>query len=79
MKQLDLILLWHMHQPDYRDYTTNEFVLHVGVSTCHQGLYRYGLSTVEMHPQTKAIINFVPVLLINWEDYIEQFSVGQMP
>jgi len=77
MKQLDLILLWHMHQPDYRDYTTNEFVL--------PWVYLHAIKDytdmvyhLEMHPQTKAIINFVPVLLDQLEDYIEQFSVGQM-
>jgi alpha-amylase/alpha-mannosidase (GH57 family) len=25
--RLDLVLVWHMHQPDYRDYATGEFVL----------------------------------------------------
>lgn len=76
MKQLDLILLWHMHQPDYRDYATNEFLL--------PWVYLHAIKDytdmvyhLEMHPQTKAVINFVPVLLDQLEDYIEQFSSGQ--
>ena len=24
-KQLRLVLLWHMHQPDFRDFNTGEF------------------------------------------------------
>ena len=26
-KHLDLVFLWHMHQPDYRDHTSGEYVL----------------------------------------------------
>jgi alpha-amylase/alpha-mannosidase (GH57 family) len=77
MKQLDLILLWHMHQPDYRDYVTNEFVL--------PWVYLHAIKDytdmayhLEMHPQTKAVINFVPVLLDQLEDFSAQFSAGQI-
>jgi alpha-amylase/alpha-mannosidase (GH57 family) len=77
MKQLNLILLWHMHQPDYRDYATNEFLL--------PWVYLHAIKDytdmvyhLEMHPQTKAVINFVPILLDQLEDYIEQFSAGQI-
>ena len=75
MTQLNLILLWHMHQPDYRDYATNEFVL--------PWVYLHAIKDytdmayhLEMHPKTKAIVNFVPVLLDQLEDYIQQFSAG---
>ena len=27
MQQLHFVLLWHMHQPDYRNYETGEFML----------------------------------------------------
>ncbi len=77
MTQLNLILLWHMHQPDYRDYATNEFVL--------PWVYLHAIKDytdmayhLEMHPGTKAIVNFVPILLDQLEDYIEQFSVGKI-
>ncbi len=33
---------------------------------------------LEAHPQVKAVINFVPVLLDQLEDFIEQFSTGQI-
>jgi alpha-amylase/alpha-mannosidase (GH57 family) len=77
MKQLNLVLLWHMHQPDYRDYVTHEFVL--------PWVYLHAIKDytdmayhLEMHPQTKAVINFVPVLLDQLEDFTEQFSTGQI-
>ncbi|UJP01626.1 MAG: glycoside hydrolase family 57 protein [Nitrosomonas sp.] len=77
MKQLNLVLLWHMHQPDYRDYVTNEFVL--------PWVYLHAIKDytdmayhLEMHPRTKAVINFVPVLLDQLEDFSAQFSTGQI-
>ncbi|MCA3149891.1 MAG: hypothetical protein ING77_01775, partial [Rhodocyclaceae bacterium] len=27
VQRLDLVLFWHMHQPDYRDAATGEFLL----------------------------------------------------
>lgn len=77
MKQLNLVLLWHMHQPDYRDYVTKEFVL--------PWVYLHAIKDytdmayhLEMHPQTKAVINFVPILLDQLEDFTEQFSLEQI-
>ncbi len=77
MKRLNLVLLWHMHQPDYRDYVTKEFVL--------PWVYLHAIKDytdmayhLEMHPQTKAIINFVPILLDQLEDFTEQFSSGKI-
>lgn len=77
MKKLNLILLWHMHQPDYRDYVTKEFVL--------PWVYLHAIKDytdmayhLEIHPQTKAVVNFVPILLDQLEDFTEQFSSGQI-
>jgi len=77
MKQLNLILLWHMHQPDYRDYVTKEFVL--------PWVYLHAIKDytdmayhLEMHPQTKAVVNFVPILLDQLEDFTEQFVSGKI-
>ncbi|MDE2387894.1 MAG: glycoside hydrolase [Betaproteobacteria bacterium] len=77
MKQLNLVLLWHMHQPDYRDYVTNEFVL--------PWVYLHAIKDytdmayhLEMHPNTKAVVNFVPVLLDQLEDFSAQFSTGKI-
>ena len=77
MKQLNLVLLWHMHQPDYRDYVTKEYVL--------PWVYLHAIKDytdmvfhLEMHPHVKAVVNFVPVLLDQLEDFCEQFSQGKM-
>lgn len=76
MKQLNLVLLWHMHQPDYRDYTTGEFVL--------PWVYLHAIKDytdmayhLETHPRVKAVVNFVPVLLDQLEDFAGQFTTGQ--
>ena len=77
MNQLNLVLLWHMHQPDYRNYSTNEFempwvYLHAIKDYADMAYH------LEMHPQVKAIVNFVPILLDQLEDYADQFSQGQI-
>lgn len=77
MRPLNLVLLWHMHQPDYRNYQTGEFFLpwvylhaikDYSDMACH----------LEQHPKVHAVVNFVPVLLDQIEDYIGQFDSGQM-
>ena len=77
MSQLNLVLLWHMHQPDYRNYKTNEYEL--------PWVYLHAIKDytdmayhLEMHPQVKAVVNFVPILLDQLEDYVVQFSQGQI-
>lgn len=76
-KSLDLVFLWHMHQPDYRDYDSGEFML--------PWVYLHAIKDysdmayhLEQHPQVKAVVNFVPVLLDQLEDYAQQFSSGQI-
>ena len=76
-RSLDVVFLWHMHQPDYRDYASGDFVL--------PWVYLHGIKDytdmayhLEQHPQVKAVVNFVPVLLDQIEDYVQQFSSGQI-
>ncbi len=76
-KELDLVFLWHMHQPDYRDYSTGDFVL--------PWVYLHAIKDysdmayhLEQHPGVKAVVNFVPILLDQLEDYEQQFSSGQI-
>ena len=73
---LQLVFLWHMHQPDYRDHRDGEFVL--------PWVYLHALKDytdmaahLERHPQIRAVINFVPVLLDQIEDYVAQFDSGK--
>jgi len=75
-KQLDLVFLWHMHQPDYRDHTSGEFVL---PWTYLHALKDYTdmAAHLERHPQMRAVVNFVPVLAEQIEDYVAQFDSGR--
>lgn len=74
-KSLDLVLLWHMHQPDFRDCATGEYRL--------PWVYLHAIKDysdmaahLERHPQVRAVVNFVPVLLDQLEDYAQQFETG---
>lgn len=76
-KSLDLVFLWHMHQPDYRDYSTGDFVL--------PWVYLHAMKDYsdmayhfEQHPKMKAVVNFVPILLDQIEDYEQQFATYQI-
>ncbi|MEZ0232851.1 MAG: glycoside hydrolase [Methylophilaceae bacterium] len=66
-------LYWHMHQPDYRDTLTNEYVL--------PWTYLHAIKDytdmayhLESNPDAHVTFNFVPVLLDQLEDYCEQFA-----
>lgn len=76
-KPVDLVFLWHMHQPDYRDYGSGEYVL--------PWVYLHAIKDytdmayhLEQHPGVRAVVNFVPVLLDQIEDYAQQFATGQI-
>ena len=77
VKSVDLVFLWHMHQPDYRDYASGDFLL--------PWVYLHAIKDysdmayhLEQHPKMKAVVNFVPVLLDQLEDYQRQFSTGKI-
>ncbi|MFO0523895.1 MAG: glycoside hydrolase [bacterium] len=72
-KRLDLVLFWHMHQPDYRDAASGEFLL--------PWVYLHALKDysdmaahLERHPSMRAVVNFVPVLTRQVDDYLDQFA-----
>jgi alpha-amylase/alpha-mannosidase (GH57 family) len=76
-KSLDLVFLWHMHQPDYRDYATGDFVL--------PWVYLHAIKDytdmayhLERHPGVRAVLNFVPILVDQLEDYADQFATGKL-
>ncbi len=74
---LDLVFLWHMHQPDYRDYATGEFSL-PWVYLHAMKDYSDMASHLERHPKVRAVVNFVPILLDQLEDYEQQFASNQL-
>ena len=76
-KPVDLVFLWHMHQPDYRDYSNGDFVmpwtyLHAIKDYTDMAYH------LERHPKVCAVVNFVPILLEQLEDYADQFATGQL-
>ena len=74
---LRLVLLWHMHQPDFRDTSTGDFTqpwvyLHAIKD------YTDMAAHLENHPGMHAVVNLVPILLDQLEDYAEQFESGHI-
>jgi len=75
--KLYLILCWHMHQPDYRNRVTGEFEL--------PWTYLHAIKDytdmayhLEQHRDMHAVVNFVPSLLDQLDDYSTQFETGQI-
>jgi alpha-amylase/alpha-mannosidase (GH57 family) len=75
-RRLDLVFLWHMHQPDYRDRTTGEFVMPWTFLHAFKD-YADMAAHFERHPGIRAVVNFVPVLLDQIDDYVDQFASGE--
>jgi len=71
--KLYLNLYWHMHQPDYRDLVTNEYVL---PWTYLHAIKDYSDMAyhLEINPEARVSFNFVPILLEQLEDYTQQFK-----
>jgi alpha-amylase/alpha-mannosidase (GH57 family) len=74
-RKLDLVFLWHMHQPDYRDRITGEFVLPWVMLHALKD-YSDMADHLERHPKIRAVVNFVPVLLDQIDDYCQQIDSG---
>ncbi len=76
---LDLVFLWHMHQPDYRDHSRGEgpgeFVLPWVLMHAIKD-YTDMAAHLERHPKVRAVVNFVPVLLDQIDDYCAQIDAG---
>ena len=71
--RLKVVLCWHMHQPEYRDLTTGEYrqpwtYLHAVKD------YVDMAAILEAVPVGRAVINFVPILLEQIEDYSRQLQ-----
>ncbi|MBA3034044.1 MAG: glycoside hydrolase [Gammaproteobacteria bacterium] len=75
-KPLDLVFLWHMHQPDYRDHASGTFIMPWTYLHAIKD-YTDMAAHLERHPTIRAVVNFVPVLLDQLDDYIGQFASGE--
>ncbi|VAX10027.1 Amylopullulanase [hydrothermal vent metagenome] len=72
-KPLKVVIYWHMHQPEYRDIRSGEY---------HQPwTYLHGIKDyvdmaahLEAIPEARAVVNFVPILLEQIDDYAQQIK-----
>ena len=71
--RLPVVLLWHMHQPQYRDALTGEYVL---PWTLLHAIKDYSdmAAHLEDNPAARAVVNFTPVLLEQLEEYAQRVA-----
>ncbi len=74
-KKLDLVLLWHMHQPDYRDSVSGE-VLEPWTYLHALKDYVDMAGHLERHPDVRAVVNFTPVLIDQLEALAAELANG---
>ena len=68
MSRVNLVILWHMHQPQYRDPATGEYLLpwtRLHALKDYWGMVRL----LEEFPGVHATFNFVPLLAAQIEEY----------
>ncbi len=72
-KKLDVVLFWHMHQPEYKDVRTGEY--HLPWTYLHVIKdYVDMASHLEANTNAKAVVNFTPTLLLQIDDYARQIE-----
>lgn len=69
--KLNVVLCWHMHQPQYRDLIQGEYRL---PWTYLHAIKDYVdmAAHLEAVPQARAVVNFAPILLEQIDDYAQQ-------
>ena len=68
MSRVQLVIVWHMHQPQYRDPSTGRYVLpwtRLHATKDYWGMVRL----LEEFPEVHATFNFVPLLAAQIEEY----------
>jgi alpha-amylase/alpha-mannosidase (GH57 family) len=70
---MSVVLMWHMHQPEYRDLRTG--AIHLPWTYLHAIKDYVDMAAhLEAVPEARAVVNFAPILLEQIEDYIEQIT-----
>ena len=71
--KINVVLYWHMHQPEYRDLRSGEYSL---PWTYLHAIKDYVdmVAHIENEPDARAVVNFAPVLLEQIEDYAQQLG-----
>jgi alpha-amylase/alpha-mannosidase (GH57 family) len=72
-QRLPVVLLWHMHQPQYRDSLTGQYVLPWTYLHAMKD-YTDMAAHLEQHPRARAVVNFTPILLEQLEDLSERIG-----
>jgi alpha-amylase/alpha-mannosidase (GH57 family) len=70
---LQVVLYWHMHQPEYRDRRTGKYYLpwtYLHVIKDYVDMAAH----LEAHPQARVVVNFTPTLLEQIGDYAQQLN-----
>jgi alpha-amylase/alpha-mannosidase (GH57 family) len=78
---LPVVLMWHMHQPQYRDALTGEYVL---PWTYLHAIKDYidMAAHLEAQPAARAVVNFTPVLIEQLEELAQRIAAhlkSEMP
>lgn len=72
-KTLNVVLYWHMHQPEYRDLRNGQY--HLPWTYLHTIKdYVDMVAHLENCPGARAVVNFAPVLLEQIDDYAQQLD-----
>lgn len=71
--RMPVVLLWHMHQPQYRDALTGEYVL---PWTYLHAIKDYidMAAHLEAQPTARAVVNFTPVLIEQLEELAQKIT-----
>jgi len=71
--KLNVVIYWHMHQPEYRDLRNGEY--HLPWTYLHTIKdYIDMVVHIENNADAKAVVNFAPVLLEQIDDYAHQLD-----
>lgn len=73
---IHLVLCWHFHQPDYRTEDGQYFLPWTYLHALKD--YADMAGHLEARPDMQAVVNFVPTLLEQLDDYADQFRSGQI-
>ena len=71
--RLPVVLLWHMHQPQYRDALTGQYVLPWTYLHAIKD-YTDMAAHLEANPAARAVVNFTPVLIEQLEELAQRIA-----
>ncbi|HTT01539.1 MAG TPA: glycoside hydrolase family 57 protein [Steroidobacteraceae bacterium] len=71
--RLPVVLLWHMHQPQYRDAVSGEYVLPWTYLHAIKD-YTDMAAHLEANPRARAVVNFTPILLEQLDELAQRVA-----